>query len=119
MPGNLVSEDTNGVKDIFVHEGFLKYAPTVLSITRADANPAFTLQDRYTVSFSKDVTGVDATDFKLVKSGASSAAITDVSAVSGSSYTVTVSTGTPKSICGSTSSMTTAFGILWISHWAV
>lgn len=94
--GNLVDNDTNGVKDVFVREGPFDPAPTVLSITRADPNPAFTSQNiRFTVSFSEDVTGVDAADFKLVKSGSTAAGITDVSG-SGSVYTVTVSTGTTK-----------------------
>ena len=45
----------------------------------------------YTVTFSEPVTGVDATDFQLAKSGTVTAATTQVSPVSASVYTVTVS----------------------------
>jgi len=94
----LVSGDTNGSIDVFVREGpfFVNSAPTVVSITRADPNPTFTARSvRFTVSFSEAVTGVDSADFKLVKSGTTTAAVTGVSG-SGSTYTVTISTGNTK-----------------------
>ncbi len=112
----LVSGDTNGVSDIFVREGpydsnpppsptpnlppsptpspVPNPIPTVVSITRADPNPAFAMQNvRYTVSFSEPVTGVDVGDFGLAKAGITGAA--NVTGVSGwgSTYTVTVYTG--------------------------
>jgi hypothetical protein len=94
----LVSDDTNGVRDVFVYESipYIDPVPSVLSITRADSNPTSTsMTVRFSVSFSEDVTGVDAKDFKLIKSGATTAAITGVSG-SGSTYTVTINTGNTK-----------------------
>ncbi len=45
----------------------------------------------YTVTFSETVTGVDLTEFALAKTGTVAAALTQVTPVSGSVYTVTVS----------------------------
>jgi len=67
-------------------------APTVVSINRDLANPSTENAVTWTVTFSEDVTGVDAADFALVTSGLSGAAITDVSG-SGSSWVVTVDPG--------------------------
>lgn len=67
--------------------------PTVSSITRVNANPNNSSLIDYTVTFSEPVTGVDSTDFSLTTSGASSAAVSGISGT-GSSYTVTVNTGT-------------------------
>ena len=69
--------------------------PQVSTITRQDANPTSADTVRFTVSFSKPVSGVDATDFKLVIAGLRGASITSV-AGSGASYTVTADTGTGK-----------------------
>ncbi|MDQ4121863.1 MAG: FG-GAP-like repeat-containing protein, partial [Acidobacteriota bacterium] len=67
--------------------------PTVLSVNRANADPATPNSVvGYTVTFSKNVTGVDAADFVLVTAGVSGASITNVSG-SNSTYTVTVNTG--------------------------
>ncbi len=67
--------------------------PAVQSINLT--NPASPLTNAssvsYTVTFSETVTGVDATDFQLAETGALTAAITQVTPVSGSVYTVTVS----------------------------
>ena len=74
-------------------------APTVSSITRADANPtAGAGSVSWTVTFSEDVTNVDDADFALVAGGGvSGASITSVTG-SGSVWTVTaypgVNTGT-------------------------
>ncbi len=69
-------------------------APVVLSILRADANPTIAESVRFNLTFSEAVTGVDASDFVLVNpDGIGSASILTVNG-SGSSYTVTVGTGT-------------------------
>ncbi|TCV78286.1 MULTISPECIES: LamG domain-containing protein [Methylomonas] len=69
-------------------------APAVSSINLAGASPTTTgTSVSWTVVFNKSVTGVDASDFSLVQSGgASGAAITSVTG-SGSSWTVTASSG--------------------------
>ena len=68
--------------------------PIVTGIVRADANPTSANQVRFTVNFSKPVTGVDTSDFALATTGniagVSLAEITGADA----SYTVTVNTGT-------------------------
>ncbi|MCT7961168.1 Ig-like domain-containing protein [Laspinema sp. D1] len=67
--------------------------PTVTSITRADANPSNAGIVNYTVTFSENVTGVNATDFTLAPGSIADASITSVTG-SGSTYTVAVNTGT-------------------------
>ena len=67
--------------------------PTVASIDLANASPTSAGSVAWTVTFSEDVTGVDATDFDLVPAGVTGASITDVSGT-GSTWTVTASTGT-------------------------
>jgi Tol biopolymer transport system component len=91
---NLVSGDTNNARDVFVHGREGNIAPTVVSITRADPNPTSAASVTFTVTFSKAVTGVDASDFALTTAGSlSGVSVTSVSG-SGSTYSVTVSTGT-------------------------
>jgi hypothetical protein len=71
--------------------------PTVISVTRADANPSNASAVRFRVTFSEFVTGLDIfppiIDFTLSASGLSGAAITGVTAESGTSYLVQVNTG--------------------------
>ncbi|MCT7956699.1 Ig-like domain-containing protein [Laspinema palackyanum] len=67
--------------------------PTVTSITRADANPSMAATVNYTVTFSENVTGVNASDFSLAAGSIADASITSVTG-SGSTYTVAVDTGT-------------------------
>jgi hypothetical protein len=67
--------------------------PTVASITLASPNPTSKTSVDFTVTFSKYVTGVDASDFALT-STTLGASITEVINVDGSSYTVKVNTGT-------------------------
>ena len=69
--------------------------PTVLSVTRLDPSPTAAASVRFTVTFSEAVSGVDApSDFALVQSGISNAAITDIAATSNrAAFRVTVSTG--------------------------
>jgi hypothetical protein len=57
-----------------------------LSSTISNANSV-----NFTITFSKPVTGVDATDFQPVATGTVATALTQVTPVSGSVYTVTVS----------------------------
>jgi LasA protease len=65
--------------------------PNVVSSLRADANPSTAASLRFTVTFSRPVTGVSMDDFALV-STLTGAAITQLTG-SGAVYTVTVSTG--------------------------
>jgi hypothetical protein len=68
-------------------------APGVVSIIRADPTPSNAASVRWTVRFTEPVTGVDATDFQLVKTGLGGSPT--ITAVSGSTdtYTVSASTG--------------------------
>jgi hypothetical protein len=73
-------------------------APKVLSSTRADAAPTDAASVNFTVTFSEPVTGVDTvppfSDFGLTTSpGVTGASITDVTPVSGATYTVSANTG--------------------------
>jgi CSLREA domain-containing protein len=70
--------------------------PNVSSIVRADTDPTSATSIDFTVTFSEPVSGVDASDFKLAKTGSiSSYAITGVSPATGpaDTYTVSVATG--------------------------
>jgi DNA/RNA endonuclease G (NUC1) len=69
-----------------------KTAPAVQSIVRANSSPTNASSVDFTVTFSESVTGVASNDFALVMSGVSGATIANV-AGSGSTYTVTVNTG--------------------------
>jgi photosystem II stability/assembly factor-like uncharacterized protein len=66
--------------------------PHVSSIVRMDADPNNASTVRFTVSFSKAVTGVNKGDFALTTNGITGASISSVSG-SGTTYTVTVGTG--------------------------
>jgi hypothetical protein len=67
--------------------------PVVTGSLRADANPTAADSVRFTVTFSKAVTGVDAGDFALATAdGVSGVSVSGVSG-SGNTYTVTVATG--------------------------
>ena len=69
-------------------------APTVQSINRVGPTPTNAGSVQWTVTFSESVTGVDLTDFTLAASGVAGATVTSVTPVSGTTYTVTASTGT-------------------------
>jgi CSLREA domain-containing protein len=75
--------------------GAYEYAagPTVLSSVRANADPTSSASVDFTVTFSEDVTGVDAADFKLTNAAQTGASIASVTPVSGIVYTVTANTG--------------------------
>jgi hypothetical protein len=66
--------------------------PQVVSIARDDPSPTNAATVAWTVTFSEDVTGVEATDFVLAGSGVTNASITSVTG-SGDEYTVAVSVG--------------------------
>ncbi|WP_051664320.1 DUF4347 domain-containing protein [Dyadobacter crusticola] len=66
---------------------------TVSSITRANSSPTNAASVAYTVIFAQSVTGVDVTDFSLTTTGGANATIASVSG-SGTTYTVTINTGT-------------------------
>jgi beta-lactamase superfamily II metal-dependent hydrolase len=68
-------------------------APSVSSVTRVSGTPTNAASVSFTVTFSSDVTGVDSTDF-LVTQTVTGAAVTAVTPVSASVYTVAVNTGT-------------------------
>ena len=68
--------------------------PTVVSVTRADANPTGAASVHFTVTFSESVTGVNVTDFTATMGGGVSGATVSGTSGSGSVYTVTVATGT-------------------------
>jgi len=69
--------------------------PSVSAIVRADANPTRSPSVRWTVTFNKNVTGVDTADFTPAQAGGvSGAAITAVTGLSpGTTFTVTATTG--------------------------
>jgi hypothetical protein len=67
--------------------------PTVTSIVRAGASPNNGATVSWTVTFSEPVTGVDVTDFVLAATGVPGAAISSVTPVDPSTYTVTAGTG--------------------------
>ncbi|WP_420387526.1 Ig-like domain-containing protein [Roseivirga sp.] len=66
--------------------------PTVNSITRAESDqiPTGTTSRDFTVTFSEDVTGVDATDFEVVTTGTATGSVNTVTAIDASTYTVNV-----------------------------
>jgi PBP1b-binding outer membrane lipoprotein LpoB len=64
--------------------------PAVTSIDTVGANPNDAGSERYTVTFSENVSGVTAGDFSLATTGTASGKITSVSG-SGNTYVVTVS----------------------------
>jgi dienelactone hydrolase len=71
-----------------------KIPPAVVSIARADSNPTLSEIINFVVTFSENVSGVDAGDFALSSTGnISGTGIAEISG-SGKSYTVKVNTGT-------------------------
>ena len=70
------------------------FAPSVVSILRLDPDPASADAVRFSINFSKEVSGVDAGDFTFFTTGnIANAAITDIKGA-GNTYTVTVNPGT-------------------------
>jgi len=98
LASNLISGDTNGVRDVFIHE--VSYGsernPSVVSVgPQCGPCPYPTPASiAFTVIFSEPVSGVTPDDFTLTSlEGVTGASITAVSG-SGTEYTVTVDTGT-------------------------
>jgi len=67
--------------------------PTVVSITRASANPTSSASVDYTVTFSESVGNVDTGDFTVPQSGVVGASVIGVSSIDTVHFTVTVNTG--------------------------
>jgi len=70
----------------------MPFAPIVLTSTRVNPNPTSAASVDFTVTFSETVTGVNTGDFILTKTGVPGAAISNLIG-SGTTYTVTVNTG--------------------------
>ncbi len=64
--------------------------PSVSSITTVGSSPNNAASDQFTVTFSEDVTGVDASDFAMTPTGTVADTSISVTPISGSTYTVTV-----------------------------
>ena len=86
--GNALATDSTGVSIT----AWDTDAPTVLSINRQNPVAATTNAASiiWRVTFSEAVTGVDATDFRLTKTGTADGTIASVSSISGASIDVTV-----------------------------
>ncbi|MEW5835206.1 MAG: Ig-like domain-containing protein, partial [Pseudomonadota bacterium] len=67
-------------------------APSPVAIVRVDPSPTNAGGVDYTVTFSENVTGVDATDFTLGATGTAAGSIASVTQVDGHTYTVHVGT---------------------------
>jgi hypothetical protein len=65
-------------------------APSAGNIVRVDANPSNSGSVSFTVTFSEDVSGVDASDFSLFFGGSAAGSISSFTAVDGHTYTVVV-----------------------------
>jgi cyclophilin family peptidyl-prolyl cis-trans isomerase len=75
-------------------------SPVVASIAKDSVDPSSAASVDFTVTFNKEVTGVNATDFAVAaSSGITGASIASVSG-SGKTYTVTVNTGTGSGTLG-------------------
>ena len=83
---------TNSVGTAYGSEIDFYTITSVSSIVKLNASPTNSSQVAYTVTFANSVTGVDAADFSLTTSGVTGASISGVSG-SGSSYTVSINTG--------------------------
>ncbi|OWW20686.1 DUF4347 domain-containing protein [Noviherbaspirillum denitrificans] len=66
--------------------------PSVSSINRVSASTTNGTSVDFTVTFSENVSGVDASDFTLTATGTASGSVASVTAVNGSTYTVKVDT---------------------------
>ena len=89
---NGLSRPQGALCDIGAYEADVT-PPTVVSILRADPNPTTSAILHFTVTFSEPVYGVSLSDFSLVTTGLSGAAVNSVSSSSGTAFTVTVSSG--------------------------
>jgi hypothetical protein len=89
----VTDSETNAVGGLpYTTTKYYQVAPRVLSMVRANPNPAGTATVGYTVTFSETVTGVTAANFTMVTTGTAGATVTGVTG-SGTTYTVTVNLG--------------------------
>jgi len=89
---------TGNAPDVGAYEFAFDPSPTVSASARADTNPTNAASVNFTVTFSESVAGVDIlppfNDFGLTTSpGITGASIASVSPVSGTTYTISVNTG--------------------------
>ena len=104
IPG--INDDfTGSAPDVGAYEFVAPAFPTVSSILRADPNPTNAANVNFTVNFSRSVTGVDTAppfnDFGLMpSSGITGASINGITPVSGTTYTVSVNTGSGNGTIG-------------------
>ncbi len=86
--------DASAVCDIGAYEAPDATPPIIVSITRADPSPTDAASVNFVVTFSEDVTSVDAGDFSLTTAGSIvGAGVTGVTSVNLRTYTVAVNTG--------------------------
>lgn len=96
---NLVSDDTNGARDVFLKDLIAPpdLNPTVVSVLHGCPSGCGSAADQFVdflVKFSEPVTGVDATDFALTSGGGIAGAVVITVSGAGSEYVVRVDTGT-------------------------
>jgi len=89
---SIANDDSDENPHNFSIQGTGDTNPTVLSVTRTDANPTGAASIDFTVTFSEAVVYVDTADFTLTTTGVSGASVSSMSG-SGDTYTVTVNTG--------------------------
>ncbi|MBI3144244.1 MAG: hypothetical protein HYZ18_03050, partial [Pseudogulbenkiania sp.] len=65
--------------------------PAATAIARVDASPTNNSSASYTVTFSEDVSGVDASDFSVLASGSAAGRISRVTQIDGHTYVVAIS----------------------------
>jgi hypothetical protein len=104
IPG-LNDNFTGSAPDVGAYEFVPPAFPTVASILRTDPNPTNAANVNFTVNFSRSVSGVDIVppfnDFGLMaSSGITGASIAGVTPVSGTTYTVSVNTGSGNGTIG-------------------
>ncbi|MCW0002197.1 Ig-like domain-containing protein [Pararhizobium sp. YC-54] len=97
---NVLTLDKTGVTDLASNAGsgtidsnnyaIDGVAPGVTSIMRTGSENTNAGSVQYTVTFTESVSGVDVTDFSLTPTGSVTGTIASVTAVNGSTYTVTV-----------------------------
>ncbi|UOQ53600.1 Ig-like domain-containing protein [Hymenobacter cellulosivorans] len=95
VPAN-VAQDAAGNFNTTATQFSITYTPptaTVVSVTRLMPSPTATTQVRYRVVFSGSVTGISTTNFSVTTTGSVSGATVSSVSGSGTTYTVTVNTG--------------------------
>jgi Beta-propeller repeat/S-layer homology domain len=94
-PGAFDTNYNGGGNDAFVAKIVQDTTqPTVLAITRLDADPTEASSVSFNVTFSEDVVGVDENDFAPAATGSLSGVAVSAVTGTGAAYTVTVNTGT-------------------------